>query len=224
MPGLHPGSTAARVSQSIAQRLGGEQGWSATIDPQDPKTVLFQFPQAGTPALVYIAPVVRIEMGARSDHWPTEDRLIRSYLGDSLDRVIGNAAVRSLAAERTFWEKATLLHAEAHRDLAKPMPGRYARHYYDLARMASSPIVERALADAALRGRVVAHKSVYFRSGWARYDLAVPATFRLLPPDERLRDLEADHRKMEPMYFSSPPEIRSILEILAELEGRIRAL
>ena len=36
-------------------------------------------------------------------------------------------------------------------------------------------------------------KSVSFRSAWARYDLAVPGTFRLLPPLSRLADLERDH-------------------------------
>lgn len=65
------------------------------------------------------------------------------------------------------------------------MPARYTRHYHDLARMAFTPTSERAPADTSLQQRVVAHKSVCFRSGWARYDLAEPATFRLLPPELR---------------------------------------
>lgn len=131
------------------------------IDPQDTQTLLFHFPQAGGPGLAYIAPAVRIELGARSDHWPSEDHSIRSCLGETFDLPMGNANVRSLAAERTFWEKATLLHAEAHRAADKPMPARYARHYHDLARMVAAPVAERALADVAhVRERVVAHKSV----------------------------------------------------------------
>jgi hypothetical protein len=212
------------LQEAMTRLLGGTHGWSLRIDPADPQTVLFQFPQAGGPGLAYIAPAVRIELGARSDHWPSEDHPIRSYLAKIVDRPMGSASVRSLAAERTFWEKATLLHAEAHRDPAKPMPPRYARHYHDLARMAVDPVAERALADAALRKRVVAHKSVYFRSGWARYDLAEPATFRLLPRNERTAELEADHRKMAPMFFSPPPPMETILDTLGQLEARIRQL
>jgi hypothetical protein len=169
------------LRSEMTTRLGDDEGWSMEIDAQDAQTILFHFPQAGAPSLAYIAPSVRVELGARSDHWPKERHEILSYLSETLSRPIGGATVQSLAAERTFWEKATLLHAEAHRDPAKPMPARYARHYHDLARMATEPVTERALADADLRKRVVAHKSVYFRSGWARYDLAEPATFQLLP-------------------------------------------
>jgi hypothetical protein len=213
-----------RLEESLAGLLGGTEGWSLDIDPQDAQTVLFHFPRAGGPGLAYIAPAVRIELGARSDHWPSEDHIVRSYLGDTFDLPMGTARVRSLAAERTFWEKATLLHAEAHRAAEKPMPARYARHYHDLARMAATPVAERALADAALRERVVAHKAVYFRSGWARYDLAEPATFRLLPPDARRTELEADHQAMIPMFFTTPPPIATVLDTLALLEGRIRGL
>lgn len=206
----------------LSSRLGGATGWTLGIDSRDAQTVLFHFPPAGAPRLPYIAPLVKIELGARSDHWPTEHRAIRSYIGDQLDLPLGVASVRALAAERTFWEKATLLHAEAHRGPAQPMPARYARHYHDLARMAADPVADRALADAALRERVVAHKSVYFRSAWARYDLAVPATFRLSPPHSRLPELETDHRSMAQMFFSPPAPISRVLETLAGLEARIR--
>jgi hypothetical protein len=212
------------LRSEMTTRLGGDEGWSMEIDAQDAQTILFHFPQAGAPSLAYIAPSVRIELGARSDHWPKESHEILSYLSETLSRPIGGATVQSLAAERTFWEKATLLHAEAHRDPAKPMPARYARHYHDLARMATEPVTERALADADLRKRVVAHKSVYFRSGWARYDLAEPATFQLLPPAARLPELETDHRAMAQMFFTTPPPIADVLETLAILQDRIRQL
>ncbi len=208
----------------MSHRLGSDEGWSMEIDSQDEQIILFHFPQAGAPSLAYIAPSVRIELGARSDHWPKERHEIQSYLSETLSRPIGGATVQSLAAERTFWEKATLLHAEARRDPSKKMPPHYARHYHDLARMATEPVAERALTNADLRKRVVTHKSVYFRSGWARYDLAEPATFQLLPPAARLPELETDHRAMAQMFFATPPPIADVLEILDTLQSRIRQL
>ena len=213
-----------RLREAIAALLGGTEDWSLEIDPLDAQTLLFHFPQAGGPGLAYIVPSVRIELGARSDHWPSEEREIRSYLGEAFGPTIGKATVRSLAAERTFWEKATLLHAEVHRPKDKLMPARYARHYHDMARLAESPVAARALADVALRERVVAHKAVYFRSGWARYDLARPASFRLIPPDSRIAALKSDHQAMIPMFFNPPPPINEVLDTIADLETRIRSL
>ena len=66
------------------------------------------------------------------------------------------------------------------------MPARSARHYHDLARLAVSPVADAAIADVDLRKRVVAPKPVYFRSNLARYDLAEPSTFRLVPPQARV--------------------------------------
>ncbi len=213
-----------RLREAIAALLRGTEDWSLEIDPLDAQTLLFHFPQAGGPGLAYIVPSVRIELGARSDHWPSEEREIRSYLGEAFGPTIGKATVRSLAAERTFWEKATLLHAEVHRPKDKLMPARYARHYHDMARLAESPVAARALADVALRERVVAHKAVYFRSGWARYDLARPASFRLIPPDSRIAALKSDHQAMIPMFFNPPPPIDEVLDTIADLETRIRSL
>ena len=211
------------LAASMHQQLGEETAWSIEIDAEDPQTLLFYYPQAGAASLAYIQPSVRIEFGARSDRWPSEPQKIRSYLSEALNQPLGQATVQTLAAERTFWEKATLLHAEAHRDPGQSMPARYARHYHDLARMALSPVAERALADVELRKRVVTHKSVYFRSAWARYDLAVPATFRLLPPPARRAELIHDHQSMKQMFFRPPPEINEVLKTLERLEEKIRS-
>jgi len=204
--------------------LSDEESWTLEIDHIDPQTILFHFPRASQQTLSYIQPAVRIELGARSDHWPLESREIRSMIGEALDQPIGLANVQALAAERTFWEKATLLHAEAHRDPASDMPARYARHYHDLARLATTSVADRALADVELRKRVVTHKSVYFRSAWARYDLAVPATFQLVPPTERHAALERDDASMREMFFVPPPAMREVLDILSDLETKIRHL
>ncbi len=209
---------------ALEAELGSDDRWSLEIDPGDPQTILFHYPKAGTASVIYIPERVCIELGARSDHWPSENHSIQSYLGESLRQSIGNAAVRVLAAERTFWEKATLLHAECHRPPESPMPQRYARHFHDLARLAQSPIADRALDGSELRQRVVEHKSIYFRSGWAHYDLATPGSFRLVPDEFRLPGLERDHASMEPMFFNSPPPISEVLETLRHLENRINSL
>jgi hypothetical protein len=104
------------------------------------------------------------------------------------------------------------------------MPARYARHYHDLAQLAESGVADAALADIDLRKRVVAHKIVYFRSARSRYDLAQPGTFRLVPPEQRLAELEKDHDSMQEMFFSPPPAISDVLQTLSALEEKIHGL
>jgi hypothetical protein len=65
---------------------------------------------------------------------------------------------------------------------------------------------------------------VYFRSKWARYDLAEPRTFRLVPPKERLSELEKDNESMREMFFSPPPPMSAVLQTLSVLEEKIHNL
>lgn len=108
------------------------------------------------------------------------------YLSDGPSREypIGEDGRQILAfrkSARTFWEKVTILHHEAHRPEGNPQPSRYSRHYYDLARMAMSPGKDVALANRALLADVVAFKQRFYPRGWAPYDLSVPGSLRLVP-------------------------------------------
>ncbi len=130
----------------------------------------------------------------------------------------------SLLAKRTFWEKATILHAEFHRPPAKNLPGRYSRHYYDVAMMAARPVKQEAFEDLELLAAVVKHKQTFYASAWAQYPLAVPGTFKLAPPEARIQTLRRDYREMAVMIFGEPPPFEQIIEKLAVLEKELNAL
>jgi hypothetical protein len=132
--------------------------------------------------------------------------------------------VVALEVERAFWEKATILHAEHHRDLATPMPGHYSRHYADVATLANRTETTRALADDALRARVVIWKSRFFARSWARYDLAQPGTFRLAPPAARMAEMARDYQEMRDMFLDPPPSFDVVLETLNKLKARINRI
>lgn len=91
---------------------------------------------------------MKIECGARSDAWPADEKSIRPCVADVYPETITDAAVplKVLSIERTFWEKATILHAEAHRDQIKATPTRFSRHYADLAALADHASAAGALA------------------------------------------------------------------------------
>ena len=104
------------------------------------------------------------------------------------------------------------------------IPQRYSRHYYDLYKLAVSRVRASALADPSLLQDVVAFKQRFYPSAWARYDLAVPGSLKLLPATpSHVKDLAQDYEEMQVMLFGAPPEFGDILDELRNLEAQINA-
>ena len=66
-------------------------------------------------------------------------------------------------------------------------------------------------------------KKFYFRAG-ARYDLAKPGTFRLLPPAHARESLAEDYEEMQVMLFGEAPAFDEILDKLGQLERAINQM
>ena len=130
----------------------------------------FAFPQA-VPSGVYVAPVVEIEFGSLTDQRPTGMHPIVPLTATLAPGAYEDFRVEvvALEIERTFWEKATILHAEYHRPAGQAFRDRYARHYADFAALWRHPGGQRAAKQLDLLERVRVHKSRYFASSWARY-------------------------------------------------------
>ena len=228
------GELIPRLRERFATVLGdegsGDAPWSLSLDEGDAQTVNFSYPpglrSGGALPISYVRPIVRLELGARSDHWPAEEHVIQSYaaevLPDSFE--VPSCRVRTLSAERTFWEKVTILHAESHRPTDKPSGERLSRHYYDVARLYQNAIGEKALLRNDLLEAVVTHKRLFFRSAWANYETAVRGSFRLVPPEECRSAFETDYRAMrETMIFGESYSFDELLAVLAEVETKLNA-
>jgi len=212
----------------ITTALGTGDDWSLSMDEEDPdfQTILFAYPTiAASGPRAYIKPAVKIEMGARSDNWPSERVEIISYVAQHFPEAFDAPAfpVKVLAPERTFWEKATLLHAEHHRPQTKAAPNRLSRHYYDVARLIQAGLGEKAVAGIELLDRVIQHKNIFFRSSWASYDTARQGTLRLAPNPDRMEPLMEDYERMKDMFFGSKPDFSSIVDILTDWQDRFNS-
>lgn len=194
------------------------------IDVDDPFVINVSYPAAFPDD--YLRPEIRLEIGPLAAWLPHEDHAIRSYAAESFPAVFQQAEcrVRVIGAERTFWEKATILHQEAHRPAGNLQPPRYSRHYYDLAKMAQSSLKNSALQHVELLPSVVAFKQKFYPRGWARYELACVGTLKLIPTGHVLAALDSDYRAMRNMIFGSRPEFNDILATLSALEMEINAL
>lgn len=203
--------------------LGTTDAWSLDVSEQDPNVVRFRYPTAIARDLAYVSPQVVLELGTHAEFVPHDRFTIRSFAAEEFPEVIvdGDVAVVALLAKRTFWEKATILHAEYYRPPDRALPDRYSRHYYDVAMLAEGAIRAEALADTDLLTQVVRHKETFYPSAWARYDLARPGSFRVVPVENRAATLERDYRNMGVMIFGEPPAFDRIMQTLAAFEQEI---
>jgi len=208
---------------SDSRNRTGECPWIDSLGCCDSLILKILYPAAFAES--YVRPEVRLEIGPLGSWIPSAKHTVAPYVSQVLPSNFGDQScpVLTTSAERTFWEKATILHQEAHRkDL---IPSRYSRHYYDLCQLAESEIVDRALCDLTLLTNVVQFKERFYPSKWARYDLATPGSFRLLPTSkDQLKELESDYQNMQVMLFGQPPTFEHILQTLKDLELRINNL
>lgn len=209
----------ARCDEKILESAA----WTLSVAGNDPNVVEFAYPSAGLAALEYIKPRILLELGTHAELVPSAEYRITPFAADQFPEVFTDpwAGVKAIKAERTFWEKATILHAERHRSIERSMPENYARHYYDMFALARSDVCDSALDNFEILEKVVSHKLRFYYAAWARYDLALPGTLALVPAEERLVELRRDYEAMSVMFFHEPPSLENILGELETLEARI---
>lgn len=221
---LMPALEAAIVSTLGASMAGGWLRFEVDADAKSP-IVYFAYPSTQGGGFAYLRREVKLELGTLTDQQPTGSYAIKPLLADAFPQLFDGWAcsVTALELERTFWEKATILHAEFHRPAESSTPIRYARHYFDMAKLLGHPNAAQYLADKTQCQRVVDWKSRAFARGWARYDLATHGTFRLTPAPQRQADLAQDYATMRPMFMTEPPPFADLMQRLADAEKAINA-
>ena len=221
---LMPALEAAIAKALGASTTGAWLRFEVDADAKSP-IVYFAYPSTQGGGFDYLRREVKLELGTLTDQQPTGSYAIKPLLADAFPPLFEGWACRvtALELERTFWEKATILHAEFHRPAESPTPTRYARHYFDMAKLLGHPHAVQYLADKAQCQRVVDWKSRVFARGWARYDLAAHGTFRLTPAPQRHADLAQDYATMRPMFMTEPPPFADLMQRLAQAETALNA-
>lgn len=210
------------IKRDLSEILGQEA--QLYILPEDSQTICFQYPRIFEDSATL--QVIRLEIGALAAWTPSVEKTVVSYVAECYPKAFAQPSTMVLtsAAERTFWEKATILHHEANRPENLPMPSRYSRHYYDLYCIAHSENKVSAFANLQLLKRVVDFKMKFYPRKWAQYELASPGTLRLVPPKYRLADLKKDYDAMNAMFFGDYPSFDTLMTYIGELEAEINAL
>ena len=216
------------LEKSIRTVLGAPAGrdeWlTYRFDEAGRSPVLFfTYPGALPRGVAYIAREVKIEFGSLTDQRPVGRHPIQAFVTELAPGAFTDfgADVVALELERTFWEKATILHSEFHRPANRQMKDRHARHYADFAALWQHAPAQAARSRLDLLERVRLHKSRFFSSSWANYATAVPGSLRLVPPAARIDALRADYEAMQQMFLGERMPFETVLAILERAEATL---
>ncbi|MGM9858896.1 MAG: nucleotidyl transferase AbiEii/AbiGii toxin family protein [Bacilli bacterium] len=170
--------------------------------------------------------VIRLEIGALSAWSPTQKASIEPYVAEYYPMLFEKkeTEIITTTAERTFWEKATILHQEALRPKDSIIPARYSRHYYDMYCLAKSQVKELALSQPDLLIQVAEFKQKFYPRGWAKYELAKVGSLKLYPAEHSIQELKKDYAKMRKMIYGHYPSFDDILDTIMKLEKEINSL
>lgn len=210
-------STVRPVIEAALAKAGVEA--TITLAGNDNDKLILAYPaiKAGTG---YSAPTILLEFGARATGEPHDVQSVVCDIAPEISDVIfPSAKPLVMAAERTFWEKATAAHVYC---LQGRLRGeRYSRHWYDLAAMAKTSHLAAACADVDLAKAVAEHKSVFFvekDAAGTKIDYFAATTrgqLQLIPVGASLTALERDYTAMVEdglLALSSP----SFIEVIAQ--------
>jgi hypothetical protein len=178
----------------------------------------------------YASSTIQLEFGARSTGEPNSVHTISCDIADEIPQIdFPTARPLVMAAERTFWEKATAAHVYC---LQKRLRGeRYSRHWYDLVQLARSNYFELAVNNRGLALSVAQHQSKFFSEKDLEgtkidYGKAIEGNIQLVPSGESLIALERDYDAMlkDGLLSLHEPGFAELMEGCRDIETRINKL
>jgi len=178
----------------------------------------------------YAAASIQLEFGARATGEPNSRHRVDCDITPAIEGVeFPVAAPLVMAAERTFWEKATAAHVYS---LQCRLRGeRYSRHWYDLAAMAKTGLAAHAASDRHLAKAVAEHKSIFFVEKDARgskvdYFNAVTGGLQLVPEGAALAALENDYTAMlgDGLLALDQPSFHEIMEKCLVVQDEVNVM
>ena len=148
----------------------------------------------------FVKPEVTVEFGARSTGEPREVRMVQcDAMAYRPELRFPTARPHVMAAERTFWEKATAVHVFCRQ--RRTRGERLSRHWHDLVRLEDAGFADRSLADGPLALSVARHKAMFFREKdaagtWIDYETAVSGDLQLVPEGPFFEAIATDYERM----------------------------
>lgn len=180
----------------------------------------------GNTAPDYLQSEVLLEIGARSLFEPTAKAKVKSLVSknSTIDTTFDDVDIISAVPEKTFLEKAFLLH-ELFTTGGCRIANRKSRHLYDLMKMMDEPFAKEAVHNDELWNTIHHHREVFTSIKDVDYTPDIRKRIILLPPEEVLKEWQDDYKAMqESMIYGEHLTFEQLLSKIQELQARFRSI
>ena len=187
----------------------------------EPRSIFIRYKSVFDDKLDYISPIVKVEAGARSLLEPYTETTITSMVEEAFSAIsttISGVMVKTAIAEKTFLEKAFLLH-ELFSVNNNVEARRRSRHIYDLYMMMQQGIADKAISNDELWQTIHHHRSTLTSMNGVDYSEDIRKNIQLIPPKESLANWKKDYEEMSSaMIYGKKPTFEELLESMNRLE------
>ena len=212
------------LTESFSKNIEDEK-WSLECQ-QDGRIVQFYFNYPPSLTQInyqtgYISPTVKFEIDPRASNEPFDTQnispIIAEYFSEQFEEK--SIPVKTLNAERTFWEKVAMLHRIfIGRD---KLPERFSRHCYDVVLLSKQDLIKNSNQNSELFLKVINHNKKFYEQTDANYLGALNGNLKLVPKENLSGELKNDYWETKNMILGEEPEFDVLIKELKELEKRI---
>ena len=221
-----------KLAEELDQKLKemGSDGYSlrpiVTEDStQDPLIIEISYDSLLSPGS-YIREKVLIEIGSRSLIEPSENIQLHSIIAATHpDSSFADSLfdVPTVVPQRTFLEKAFLLHEEFQKPNESIRVDRMSRHLYDLEKLMDTVYAKEALNNKELYNTIVEHRRTLTSMKEVDYTTHTPDKISFMPPTTIINAWRKDYEAMQSsMIYGESLSFDELIERIRELNERFR--
>ena len=219
---------------SQIERYGLKDQLSITVEPDgegdstypEPRHIYIQYQSVLPVFLDYIKPTITLEVGARALMEPSVEIPVKTIIQEALPQINTDAVpvnVTTAAPQKTFLEKAFLLHELFSVEHDTLPAKRRSRHLYDLNRMMDRDFAIAAVHDDVLWEHIRHHRERFTSMLGVDYSGDIRNRICLVPPEKHIEDWKKDYQYMcDSMIYGEKPTFTELVESIRELERRFR--
>ena len=189
----------------------------------EPRKIFIRY-QSLFDALPYLKAEIVLEIGARSLIEPTEKSEIKSTISENLpiETLLVNSQIITAVPEKTFIEKAFLLH-EIFTCGGRMLANRKSRHLYDLEKMMDKNFAINAISDNELWNTIHRHREKFTHINGVDYSQDIRPNITLIPPTQAIDDWRQDYEIMQnTMIYGKLLTFNELIDRIKQLEERVR--
>jgi hypothetical protein len=189
----------------------------------EPRKIFVRYQSLFDP-LPYIRAEIVLEIGARSLIEPTAKKEVKSLISENydIDTSLVNSKIITALPEKTFLEKAFLLH-EIFTSGDIMFANRKSRHLYDLERMMDKDFAIKAIDDDGLWNTIHHHREIFTRMNGVDYTPDIRHRICLVPSPQIIDEWQRDYEKMQgTMIYGESLPFDKLLARIEKLQGRFR--